>query len=54
VLSNGLALTERRFEELTGLGVTSWSISVDGMSAASHDALRIGSKIDRLVDRIES
>jgi cyclomaltodextrinase / maltogenic alpha-amylase / neopullulanase len=53
VLTNGLALTERRFVELIRLGVSSWSISVDGMSAATHDTLRIGSKIDRLTERIE-
>lgn len=52
VLSNGLALTERRFSEACDLGVNSWSISVDGMSAASHDALRVGSRVERLLERI--
>jgi len=40
VLTNGLALTERRFIELTELGVSSWSFSVDGMSASTHDVIR--------------
>lgn len=53
LLSNGLALTPSRFTELVGLGVRSLSFSVDGMSAQSHDLLRIGSKIDRLLPRIE-
>jgi MoaA/NifB/PqqE/SkfB family radical SAM enzyme len=52
VLTNGLALSARRFQELCALGVSSWSFSADGMSAATHDALRAGSKIDRLLARI--
>ncbi len=54
VLSNGLALTPRRFEQLVALGVNSWSISIDGMSAESHDVVRLGSKIERLLPRVET
>jgi cyclomaltodextrinase / maltogenic alpha-amylase / neopullulanase len=52
VLTNGLALTERKFVEACALGVSSFSFSVDGMSAPTHDLVRIGSKIDRLLGRI--
>lgn len=54
LLTNGLALTERRFRRLVELGVSSISFSVDGMTEATHDLVRIGSKIDRLLDRISA
>lgn len=52
VLTNGVLLTEDRFAALTSMGVRSWSFSIDGMSRTSHDVVRIGSKIDRLVEQI--
>ncbi len=52
LLSNGLALEPRRLERLVELGVCSLSISVDGLSAASHDRLRVGSRIDALLERL--
>jgi len=54
LLSNGLALTEERFVRLASLGVNSWSVSVDGMSAATHDSLRLGSRIAELLPRLRS
>jgi len=53
LLTNGLALTERRFRELVRLGVNSISVSMDGMSARTHDALRVGSRIEQLKPRLE-
>jgi MoaA/NifB/PqqE/SkfB family radical SAM enzyme len=53
LLSNGVALTPPRFLELIARGVSSFSISIDGMSAATNDALRVGSRIDDLLPRIE-
>jgi MoaA/NifB/PqqE/SkfB family radical SAM enzyme len=54
LLTNGLALTKERFLHLSGLGVNSWSISIDGMTAATHDALRVGSSIEQLLSRLRS
>ncbi|MBK8013259.1 MAG: radical SAM protein [Deltaproteobacteria bacterium] len=54
VLTNGLTLTKDRFASLTSLGVRSWSFSIDGMSSATHDLVRIGSRIDRLTGRIRT
>jgi cyclomaltodextrinase len=52
VLTNGMALTHARFDALAQLGVTSWSVSIDGMSASTNDALRVGSRIEVLKARI--
>jgi MoaA/NifB/PqqE/SkfB family radical SAM enzyme len=54
LLSNGVALTPARFEELIALGVNSFSISIDGMSGAVNDVLRVGSRIELLLPRIEA
>jgi MoaA/NifB/PqqE/SkfB family radical SAM enzyme len=53
LLSNGVALTPARFAELVSRGVSSFSISIDGMSAATNDVLRVGSRIADLLPRIE-
>jgi MoaA/NifB/PqqE/SkfB family radical SAM enzyme len=52
VITNGMALTERRFLELCELGINSWSFSLDGITAESNDALRIGARVDVLMPRI--
>jgi len=52
LLTNGLALTPERFVQLSQAGVNSWSFSVDGMTSQSHDALRIGSRVDVLLETI--
>ena len=54
LLTNGLALTEERFDRLCELGVRSWSISLDGMTAATNDTLRLGSRIDELLPRLSA
>lgn len=54
LLTNGQHLTPARFAELAGLGICSWSFSVDGMSAATHDELRTGSRIGELLATIEA
>jgi MoaA/NifB/PqqE/SkfB family radical SAM enzyme len=54
VITNGMALTERRFLELCALGLCSWSFSLDGVSAASNDALRVGAKVDVLMPRLRA
>ncbi|MDP1823970.1 MAG: radical SAM protein [Archangium sp.] len=52
VITNGMALTERRFTELCALGLNSWSFSLDGVTAQTNDALRLGAKIDVLMPRL--
>jgi MoaA/NifB/PqqE/SkfB family radical SAM enzyme len=52
LLSNGMAMTEARFRRCLERGVTSFSFSLDGMSASTNDVLRIGSRADLLVERI--
>ncbi len=52
LLTNGMAMTRARFEEVCALGVTSLSFSLDGMSAATNDVLRIGARASLLLDRI--
>ena len=52
VITNGMAVTERRFVELCELGINSWSFSLDGLSAASNDALRVGARVDVLMPRL--
>lgn len=54
LLTNGHSVGERRFVELTELGVSSWSFSVDGMHARTHDSLRVGSRSAVLLERIRS
>ncbi|MFH1807696.1 MAG: alpha-amylase family glycosyl hydrolase [Pseudomonadota bacterium] len=49
LLTNGQKLDLERFAKLCELGVNSWSFSVDGLSARSHDVLRQGSHIERLL-----
>lgn len=52
LLTNGLALTEERFARLTRLGVNSWSVSLDGTSPGTNDALRLGARVEALLPRI--
>ncbi len=54
LLTNGLAMTVERLVEVAALGVNSLSISMDGMSAGSHDLLRVGSRIQQLLPRVEA
>lgn len=52
VVSNGQILKPERFVAWSRMGVGSWSISLDGISAQTHDALRLGSQIDALWARL--
>lgn len=52
VLTNGMAMTPERWAQMRALGVTSLSVSMDGMSAQTNDVLRIGSSSSVLLDRI--
>jgi MoaA/NifB/PqqE/SkfB family radical SAM enzyme len=54
LLTNGQAMTEVRFLDAVERGVNSISFSVDGMSAATHDRLRVLSHAGKLLPRIES
>jgi len=49
-----MALTEERFLDLAGRGVSSLSISLDGLSERSNDLLRIGARVDVLLPRIRA
>ncbi|MBL8918009.1 MAG: radical SAM protein [Myxococcaceae bacterium] len=52
VVTNGMALTERRFEQLARAGITSWSFSLDGATPQTNDALRLGAKVVVLKQRL--
>lgn len=52
VVTNGMALTERRFLELVGAGISSWSFSIDGDTAETNDTLRLGAKVVVLKQRL--
>ena len=52
VVSNGQTLKPERFVSWSRMGVSSWSISLDGVSARTHDNLRLGSKIEELWARL--
>ena len=54
LLTNGMAMTEARFARAVALGVRSLSFSLDGMSASTNDVLRIGARVDTLLDRIRA
>lgn len=51
LLTNGQAMTEHRFLDVAARGVRSLSLSIDGMSEQSHDALREGSRVATLKER---
>lgn len=54
LLTNGMLLTASTVEELLDLGVTSLAVSLDGASPATNDALRRGSRLERVVDNVRS
>lgn len=54
LLSNGMALTETRFVDVVAAGVSSLAISLEGLSAADNDVVRIGSQAAVLTDRLRS
>lgn len=52
VVSNGMALTERRFEALVRAGISSWAFSLDGATPETNDTLRLGAKVVVLKQRL--
>jgi len=54
LLSNGMALTEARFVELVAAGVSSLAISLEGLTAADNDVVRIGSQAAVLTERLRA
>jgi cyclomaltodextrinase len=54
LLTNGMAMTEARFLDVTARGVRSLSFSLDGMRAESNDLIRIGTKVETLLPRIRA
>jgi hypothetical protein len=52
LLSNGMLLDEARVRALIEGGVTSLAVSLDGASAATNDALRLGGRFDLIVARV--
>jgi MoaA/NifB/PqqE/SkfB family radical SAM enzyme len=52
LLTNGVAMTDARFRDAIARGVRTLSVSLDGLSRASNDLLRIGSRASSLVERI--
>ncbi len=53
LLSNGMGLDEARFDAICDLGLTSLSISLDGASARTNDAIRIAGRFSTIVTNIE-
>lgn len=49
LLSNGMLLDESRVRALLDGGLTSLAVSLDGASAATNDALRIGGRFEQIV-----
>ena len=52
LLSNGLLLTPSTVARLSGLGVTSIAVSLDGATAATNDAIREGGRFDAITARL--
>jgi glycosidase/MoaA/NifB/PqqE/SkfB family radical SAM enzyme len=53
LLTNGLLLTARAAERLVGAGVSSISVSLDGATAATNDAIRVGGRFDDVRKNLE-
>lgn len=51
--TNLLALTERTAEALVDAGVTTVAASIDGVTRATYEKIRVGGKWDRLISRLE-
>lgn len=54
LLSNGMLLSETIAHRLIDRGLTSLSISLDGGTAATNDALRIGADFERILRNLEA
>lgn len=54
LLTNGLLLTRATTDRLIDAGVRSISVSLDGASAATNDAVRLGGRFDRVVEHVRA
>jgi glycosidase/MoaA/NifB/PqqE/SkfB family radical SAM enzyme len=54
VLTNGVRLGEATLLRLADAGVTSLSVSLDGATAATNDAVRLGGRFDAIVRNLEA
>lgn len=52
LLTNGMLLTGHATRELIGLGVTSLGVSIDGARPETHDAIRLGSRFEEVVENV--
>jgi MoaA/NifB/PqqE/SkfB family radical SAM enzyme len=52
LLTNGILLTERTAARLIEAGVSSISVSLDGASAATNDAIRAGGRFDQITANV--
>jgi MoaA/NifB/PqqE/SkfB family radical SAM enzyme len=52
LLTNGVLLGEKTARRLLDLGVSSISVSLDGATAATNDAVRLGGRFDMIVDNL--
>lgn len=51
-VTNGLLMTDQAIESLVDLGINRVMVSIDGATAATYEAIRVGGKFDRLVERL--
>jgi len=54
LLSNGMLLTPRNTGRLIDAGVRSLSVSLDGATPKTNDAIRVGSKLDKIVEHLRA
>jgi glycosidase/MoaA/NifB/PqqE/SkfB family radical SAM enzyme len=54
LLTNGVLLGERMIERLVEAGVTSISVSLDGATAATNDAIREGGRFEQVVEHLRA
>ena len=52
LLTNGMLLREETTRRLIAGGVTSISVSLDGASSATNDAIRLGARFDEIVSHV--
>jgi glycosidase/MoaA/NifB/PqqE/SkfB family radical SAM enzyme len=52
LLTNGMLLTPDRARRLADGGVTSLAVSIDGASAATNDALRLGARLETVLEHV--
>ena len=53
LLSNGMLLTPRNAARLLDAGVRSLSISLDGATSETNDGIRVGSKLEKVIEHTQ-